>query len=137
METILSINVISNNTVGIYLSWAENNSIYDLQFGFRNRHSTNHALIKISELIRKAIDKKDIACGVFIDLQKAFDTVNHDILLKKLSHYGVRGIANKIFQSYLKIIGQSIKKKNSYQQKNNLSNKRNHVGISIYQKLCN
>ena len=48
-----------------------------------------------------AIDKGNYACGVFIDLQKAFDTVDHEILLKKLSYYGIRGIALTLFKSYL------------------------------------
>ena len=58
-------------------------------------------MFKITEFIRKAIDNKKVACGVFIDLQKAFDTVNHKILLQKLKHYGIRGIAYKLFESYL------------------------------------
>ena len=76
-------------------------SIYDLQFGFRSKHSTNHALIDITENVRQALDKKMVACGIFVDLQKAFDTVNHDILIKKLDYYGIRGVANEWFSSYL------------------------------------
>ena len=75
--------------------------IYKLQFGFRKKHSTNHALIKITENIRKALDNNTFACGLFIDLQKAFDTVNHTILCDKLIHYGIRGVANNWFKSYL------------------------------------
>ena len=75
--------------------------IYERQFGFREKHSTNHALISITERIREALDKNNFACGIFVDLQKAFDTVNHDILLKKLEHYGIRGISNDWFRSYL------------------------------------
>ena len=75
--------------------------IYPLQFGFRAKHSTNHALIDITENIRHALDKQQVDCGIFVDLQKAFDTVNHDILLRKLNHYGIRGIANDWFCSYL------------------------------------
>ena len=75
--------------------------IYSLQFGFRAKHSTTHALIDITEKVRSALDNKNYACGVFVDLQKAFDTVNHDILLAKLNHYGIRGIANEWFSSYL------------------------------------
>ena len=59
--------------------------IYDLRFGFRKKHSTNHALLEITENIRKALDNGKFARGVFLDLQKAFDTVNHSILADKLN----------------------------------------------------
>ena len=75
--------------------------IYELQFGFRKGHSTSHALIDLTEAIRKAIDENKYSVGVFIDLQKAFDTVDHKILLKKLDYYGIRGTANNWFKSYL------------------------------------
>ena len=75
--------------------------IYDLQFGFRQKHSTNHALLSMTQQIKETIDKGNIAVGVFVDFQKAFDTVNHKILLKKLEHYGIRGVANDWFSSYL------------------------------------
>ena len=79
-----------------------------MQFGFRKKHSTNHALIEITETIRQALDNKTIACGIFVDLQKAFDTVNLNILIAKLEHYGIRGIANKWFASYLKNRSQFV-----------------------------
>ena len=82
--------------------------IYSLQFGFRKNHSTNHALIQITESIRQALDNKKHVCGVFVDLQKAFDTVNHDILISKLDHYGIRGTANNWFSSYLKNRSQFV-----------------------------
>ena len=64
------------------------NSIYELQFGFRKNHSTTHALISLTEKIREALDDNKFACGIFIDLKKAFDTVDHAILLNKLDHQG-------------------------------------------------
>jgi hypothetical protein len=75
--------------------------IFELQFGFRSKHSTNHALMSLTETIRDALDNSNFACGIFVDFQKAFDTVDHNILLKKLDHYGVRGRANDWFKSYL------------------------------------
>ena len=77
------------------------NCIFELQFGFRAKHSTNHALFSLTEMIREALDNSNFACGIFIDLQKAFDTVDHQILLKKIEYYGIRGLANNWFKSYL------------------------------------
>ena len=91
------------------------NILYDLQFGFRKKHSTNHAILSILENIRGALDKGNFSCGVFVDLEKAFDTVNHKILLKKLEHYGIRNVANDWLCSYLSSRKQfvSIEGKNS------------------------
>ena len=80
----------------------KNKIFYKQQYGFRPKYSTNHALIDITEKIRETLDKKKVAAGVFVDFQKAFDTVNHEILIKKLDHYGIRGTLNKWFESYLK-----------------------------------
>ena len=75
--------------------------LYYRQFRFRNHFSTNHAILTLLESIQKALDDGQFACLIFIDLEKAFDTVSHDILLEKLNHYGIRGIANDWFRSYL------------------------------------
>ena len=89
--------------------------LYEHNYGFQKKHSTNHALIDITEKIRSALDQNIFACGIFIDLPKVFDTVNHDILLHKLDHYGIRGLPNKWFQSFLSGRSQytSIKDKSS------------------------
>ena len=68
--------------------------LYKKQFGFKNSLSTNHALISITEKIRKSLDSNEYSCGVFLDFQKTFDTVNHEISYKKLHHYRIRGITN-------------------------------------------
>ena len=77
------------------------NLIYDLQFGFQQKHSTSHALIHLTDKIREQLDKGNFGCGIFVDFQKAFDTVDHNILIQKLNYYGVRGTANNWFSSYL------------------------------------
>ena len=58
-------------------------------------------LINITENIRKALDDGNIGCGVFVELHKLFDTVDHQILLAKLNHYGIHGVSNDWFKSYL------------------------------------
>ena len=79
----------------------EYNVLYESQYGFRECRSTDHAILDIVNKIQSYMDKGMFSCGVFIDLQKAFDTVDHAILLQKLFHYGVCGIVNDWFSSYL------------------------------------
>ena len=85
----------------IFKFFNNNNLFYPLQFGFRQNYSTAHALISLTETIRKYLDEGKFACGIFVDLQNAFDTIEHNILLTKVGHYGVRGLANDWFKSYL------------------------------------
>ena len=84
------------------ISFLERNRIlYCHQYGFRKFYSTLLALIEVTDLIKRFLDEKQYVIGIFIDFRKAFDTVNHDILLDKLECYGIRGHANKFFRSYL------------------------------------
>jgi hypothetical protein len=77
------------------------NIISENQFGFRSGYSTVQAVMLITDKIQKAVENKQYSCGIFLDLNKAFNTVNHDILITKLEHYGIRGIAKDWFKSYL------------------------------------
>jgi len=88
--------------------------LFQSQYGFRKKHSTNLATIELMTKILQAIDNNEYTIGVFLDLAKAFDTVNHEILLTKLEHYGIRGIALEWFKNYLTNTKQIVK----YKQKN-------------------
>jgi len=85
----------------IFSHLQNNNLIYNHQYGFRPKHSTDHALINITENIRDALDEGKYACAVFVDFQKAFDTVNHSILIKKLEYFGINGKVKDWLKSYL------------------------------------
>ena len=87
----------------------KNNVLSNSQYGFRSSMSTSHALIDLVEEISESIDKKLYTLGVFIDFKKAFDTVNHSILLQKLNFYGIRGVAEKWIESYLSDRKQFVK----------------------------
>ena len=78
-----------------------NNLLSKQQFGFRKNHSTNHAVITLIDRISAALDSGRAVVGCYIDLKKAFDTVNHRILINKLQLYGIRGHILDWFRSYL------------------------------------
>ena len=77
----------------LYNFLSDHNILFNNQFGFQKNISTSVALIQITEKIKESINNRKYGCGLFIDLRKAFDTVNHAILLTKMEHYGIRGAA--------------------------------------------
>ena len=86
----------------IYTYLVKNNLIFERKkYGFRSNYSTNHALISITERIKDFVDSGNYVCGIFIDLEKVFDTVSHEILCEKLNFYGLRGNINNLIRSYL------------------------------------
>ena len=75
--------------------------LYQYQFGFRQHHSTSLALVELCDSLYSLLDQHEVVVGMYFDLQKAFDTVDHKILLEKLYNYGIRGIVHDWFQNYL------------------------------------
>ena len=67
------------------------------QFGFRNNHSTYMAVLSLIDDISNELNNKNHSVGIFIDLSKAFDTIDHNVLLKKIEYYGIRGIVLNSF----------------------------------------
>ena len=85
----------------LYNHLYENNILYNKQFGFQKRTSTDHAILELVDELRQSFNENKFTVGVFIDLSKAFDTIDHEILINKLKHYGVNGNMLKWFSNYL------------------------------------
>ncbi len=74
---------------------------YNAQYGFRKEHSTEFAALELVDRIIIEMDKTDTPINIFLDLSKAFDTLDHKILLEKLEYYGIKGTAHKLMESYI------------------------------------
>ena len=85
----------------VYDCLTTNNLLYKSQYGFRTLHSTELAALELTDKIYSQLDQRKIPLAIFLDLSKAFDTIDHSILLNKLRHYGIQGIPLQWFKSYL------------------------------------
>ena len=98
----------------IYSYIDKNNLLYSRQFGFQKKTSTEHAILQLVEDITKSFSEGKYTLGVFIDLSKAFDTVNHEILNSKLSYYGIKGLTKKWLTNYLTNRSQCVNSGNGF-----------------------
>ena len=96
----------------LYKYLTDNSMLYKKQFGFQEGHSTEHAIVQLVDQIIKSFESKQYTLGVFVYLSKAFDTVNHEILIFKLENYRKRGKNSLWFIIYLTNRTQFIKYKN-------------------------
>ena len=83
------------------------------QYGFKNNSSTELAIFKLINSILTSINNKDAVYGIFYDVSKAFDTLNHEILVSKLKYYGITGVAGELIKSYLSNRFQRVRIRNS------------------------
>ena len=99
----------------------KHNILFNYQFGFRKGYSTEYAILETIENLKTAIDENRITCGIFLDFSKAFDTINHNILLAKMNKYGIRGLPLEWFSSYLKERKQYVKIGNNESSKKTIT----------------
>ena len=94
-------------------SFFERNELFSRnQYGFRAAHCTEHAAIELTDRIITKMDNNEIPIGIFLDLSKAFDTINHKILLSKLKYYGISGVPLQLLDNYLTNRSQYVVIKN-------------------------
>ena len=98
----------------LYKHLKEKDILYKKQFGFQEKHSTEHAILQLIDQVNNSFERNQFTLGIFIDLSKAFDTVDRKILSSKLKNHGVRGNNLKWFESYLNNRKQFIAYNNKY-----------------------
>ena len=99
--------------IQLYDYFCKNNLLCEQQYGFRSKHSTELATIKLVDYLVKNMDENFIPCAIYLDLSKAFDTLNFDILVNKLKFYGIVGTPSKLLDNYLKTRHQFVDFKNT------------------------
>ena len=100
----------------LYSYLTENKILFKKRFGFRSSHSTDHALLELIDQICESFDEKKYFLAIFVDLSKAFDTVNHQILINKLENYGICGKGLLWFKSYLSNRKQYLEYKDNFNE---------------------
>ena len=85
----------------LFKQLSENSILYEKQFGFQTSHSTEHAILLLVNQLHQSFDESKFTLGIFIDLSKAFDTVDHKILTKGFQLYGIKDCKLRWFESYL------------------------------------
>jgi hypothetical protein len=85
----------------IYEFFKEKKMFYYAQYGFRSEHSTEFATLELVDKVMFEMDKMNTPISIFLDLSKAFDTLDHKILIEKLKYYGINGVALKLMESYM------------------------------------
>ena len=98
-----AISKVLEKIIALQLSsyFEKNKLLFDNKYGFRTKHSTEHAALELIYRITNKMDTNEIPLNIFFDLSKAFDTIDHSILLNKLKYYGLKGPTLNVFQSYL------------------------------------
>ena len=99
--------------IRVYNFLVETDQLYQSQYGFSSGHSCQNAISELIGTVLKNQEENKLTIGIFIDLSKAFDTLSHDILLRKLHKYGIRGTSLNWFKSYLSDRSMSVKIQNS------------------------
>ena len=121
----LSVSFLTVFEKSLYIRLTEHLNSYKLlvgnQFGFRKGVASEHSIFKLTHEILNALNNKTMAGGIFCDTEKAFDSVNHDILLSKLTYYGIRSTAKLLLQSYLQKRYRRVQIINSYLNSNTVS----------------
>ena len=107
--------------IQLYEHCSKHNILVDEQFGFRNKLTTTDAIFKLINETQIALNYKIMVGAIFCDLEKAFDSINHDILISKLNFYGVKGKTLLWFKSYLSNRYQSVTLTNNVSCQNHLS----------------